>query len=75
MHKVSFASEGVECAGLLGIPARAEGQRHPALVLGHGFGILKESLIDEAEFLTAAGFLTLAMRSAGRRRAGGGRRA
>jgi pimeloyl-ACP methyl ester carboxylesterase len=61
MHKVSFASEGVECAGLLGIPARAEGQRHPALVLGHGFGILKESLIDEAEFLTAAGFLTLAI--------------
>jgi alpha-beta hydrolase superfamily lysophospholipase len=61
MEKVSFSSEGVDCAGLLGIPAAAAGERHPAIVLGHGFGVLKESLIDEAEFLTAAGFLTLAI--------------
>lgn len=61
MERVSFTSDGIECAGLLGVPAAPASGRHPAIVLGHGFGVLKESLIDEAEFLTAAGFLTLAI--------------
>ena len=61
MERVSFLSEGVECAGLLGIPSGGRGGRHPAVVLGHGFSIRKESLVDEAEFLTAAGFVTLAI--------------
>ncbi len=61
MDKVSFTSEGVPCAAFIGIPDGASGTRFPAIVLGHGFGIRKESLVDEAEHLTAAGFLTLAI--------------
>ena len=61
MEKVTFTSEGTACAAFLGIPPGAAGKRNPAVVLGHGFGIRKESLIDEAEYLTAAGFVTLAI--------------
>jgi hypothetical protein len=61
MDKVRFKSEGVECVAYLGIPAAGAGQRHPAIVLGHGFGVRKESLISTAEYLTAAGFATLSI--------------
>jgi fermentation-respiration switch protein FrsA (DUF1100 family) len=61
MEKVTFLSDGVECAAYLGLPEGAVGQRHPAIALGHGFGIRKESLIVEAEYLAAAGFVTLAI--------------
>jgi fermentation-respiration switch protein FrsA (DUF1100 family) len=61
MEKVTFTSEGVKCAAFLGRPSGPAGSRYPAIVLGHGFGIRKESLIVEAEYLTAAGFVTLAI--------------
>lgn len=61
MEQVTFTSEGVECAAFLGIPADAAGERRPAIMLGHGFGVRKESLVVEAEHLTAAGFVTLAI--------------
>lgn len=62
MDKVTFLSEGVACAAYLGVPGRGDsGTRFPAIVMGHGFGALKESLINEAEHLTAAGFVTLAI--------------
>lgn len=61
MEKVTFTSEGVRCSAYLGMPAGAKDQRHPAIVLGHGFGIRKESLLAEAEHLTNAGFVTLAI--------------
>lgn len=62
MEKVTFSSEGVPCMAYLGVPERAaEGKRCPAIVMGHGFGALKESLVNEAEHLTAAGFVTLAI--------------
>jgi fermentation-respiration switch protein FrsA (DUF1100 family) len=62
MEKVSFPSAGVSCAAWLGIPARAAaGERCPAIVMGHGFGAVKEALLVEAEHLTAAGFITLAI--------------
>lgn len=61
MEKVTFASAGVTCAAYLGVPEGGEGAPHPAVVLGHGFGIRKESLVTEAEHLTAAGFVTLAI--------------
>src|SRR6516165_7947428 len=61
MDKVMFISEGVKCAAYLGVPRGAAGNRHPAIVLGHGFGIRKESLVVEAEHLTAAGFATIAI--------------
>jgi uncharacterized protein len=60
MEKVTFSSEGVPCSAFLGVPTNGA-ERHPAIVLGHGFGVRKESLITEAEQLTAAGFVTLAI--------------
>lgn len=60
MEKVTFASEGVSCSAFLGVPANGA-EQHPAIVLGHGFGVRKESLITEAEHLTNAGFITLAI--------------
>jgi fermentation-respiration switch protein FrsA (DUF1100 family) len=60
MEKVAFVSEGVDCAAFLGLP-QGGGARRPAVVLGHGFGVRKESLVTEAEHLTAAGFVTLAI--------------
>jgi fermentation-respiration switch protein FrsA (DUF1100 family) len=61
MDKVTFTSEGVKCAAFLGVPTGPAGSKYPAIVLGHGFGIRKESLVVEAEHLTAAGFVTLAI--------------
>lgn len=61
MERINFASEGVECAAFLAIPQGAGDQKRPAVVLGHGFGIRKESLVDAVEHLTAAGFITLAI--------------
>ena len=61
MEKVIFTSEGLACAGFLGLPDGPAGQQHPAVVLGHGFGVRKESLVDASEHLRAAGFVTLAI--------------
>jgi fermentation-respiration switch protein FrsA (DUF1100 family) len=61
MEKVTFLSESVPCAAFLGLPPAPARQRRPAIVLGHGFGIRKESLIEVAEQLTDAGFVTLAI--------------
>jgi fermentation-respiration switch protein FrsA (DUF1100 family) len=61
MDKVTFSSEGVSCSAFLGLPAKGAAQHHPAIVLGHGFGVRKESLLTEAEHLTQAGFVTLAI--------------
>jgi alpha-beta hydrolase superfamily lysophospholipase len=61
MDKVTLNSEGTDCAAFFGVPAGEPGTRHTAVVLGHGFGIRKESLIEQAEYLTAAGFVTLAI--------------
>jgi fermentation-respiration switch protein FrsA (DUF1100 family) len=58
---VNFMSAGIKCAALLGLPASGSEPRCPAIVLGHGFGVRKESLIPVAEALAAAGFLTLAI--------------
>jgi uncharacterized protein len=61
MEKVSFMSEGVTCSAYLARPEGEGEARHPAVVLGHGFGIRKESLVVEAEHLAAAGFVALAI--------------
>src|SRR5438093_5467050 len=60
MDKVTFFSEGIPCSAFCGLPAN-DTARHPAIVLGHGFGVRKESLVTEAEHLTHAGFVTLAI--------------
>ena len=46
---------------LLGIPVGGPLACHPAIVLGRGCGVRKESPIDEAEYLTTAGLLTQAI--------------
>jgi fermentation-respiration switch protein FrsA (DUF1100 family) len=61
MEKVTFLSEGVRCSAYLALPAGGGEARHPAVVLGHGFGIRKESLMVEAEHLAGAGFVALAI--------------
>lgn len=61
MDKVTFASEGVDCKAFLGTPQRAAGERRATIVLGHGFGVLKESLVAEVAHFAAAGFVTLAI--------------
>jgi dienelactone hydrolase len=40
-----FESEGVRCAAMLFRPAKADGAA-PAVVLGHGFGAIKEGRLD-----------------------------
>ena len=74
LKKVTFPSEGVTCSAWLGIPEHATGERRPAIVLGHGFGALKEALIVEAEHLTRAGFVTLAIDYRGFGESGGATR-
>lgn len=61
MEKVTFNSEGFACAAYLGMPEQTAHGPCPAIVLGHGFGALKESLLLEAKHLTAAGYVTLAI--------------
>jgi cephalosporin-C deacetylase-like acetyl esterase len=61
MEKVTFISEGTPCSAYLCLPESGGTERHPGVVLGHGFGIRKESLVVEAEHLAAAGFVALAI--------------
>jgi cephalosporin-C deacetylase-like acetyl esterase len=61
METITFTSAGPECAGFLGIPDGTANRRRPAVVLGHGFRVRKESLVDAVQHLTAAGFVTLAI--------------
>jgi uncharacterized protein len=57
---VRFDSEGVACAGWLYRP-QATTNALPCIVLGHGFGALKEGRLDAyAERFAAAGFTALA---------------
>ena len=62
MDKVTFRSGGIECAAFLGVPAGAGlDDRRAGIVLGHGFGIRKESLVVEAQHLCDAGYVVLAI--------------
>lgn len=62
MEQVRIPSGGVRIAGDLHIPeGMRAGERRPGLVLGHGFGILKQSLVTPAEHFRRAGYVTLAI--------------
>lgn len=62
VQKVKFKSGGVNCAGDLYIPDdHPPGTRCPALVIGHGFSMVKEGLVDEGGYFSRAGFITLAI--------------
>jgi uncharacterized protein len=59
---VTFLSKGLKCAGWLFVPDDlAPRQKAPAVVMGHGFGGIKELyLANYAEPFAEAGFVTLA---------------
>src|SRR4051794_22163338 len=62
VESVSFDSCGVRCAGDLYLP---DAERHPlprpGIVIGHGFGVVKEALPPHAEYLREAGYVVLAI--------------
>lgn len=62
METIRFPSGGVTCAGDLYLPegASADSPR-PGIVLGHGFTITKQSLAEEATFLSSNGYVCLAI--------------
>jgi len=67
--EVFFSSAGVQCAADLYRPAGLKrGQRRPALVIGHGFSLVKSTLAEQARAFVEAGFIVLAIdyRSFGR---------
>ena len=59
---VTFASQGIDCAGWLFVPDDlAEGQQAPAVVMANAFSATKEIyLSNHAERFAAAGFVVLA---------------
>lgn len=62
METIRFRSEDSFCAANLYLPEDLKaGERRPALVLGHGFGAVKEGIDQEACYFSRAGFITLAV--------------
>lgn len=61
-EQVTFESGGLRCAADLYLPDadRFPGPR-PGLVIGHGFGVVKEALPPHAAYLVEAGYVVLAI--------------
>jgi fermentation-respiration switch protein FrsA (DUF1100 family) len=61
-EKIKFNSGNNVCAGDLYNPEGMKvGQRRPGLVIGHGFGVIKKSLIEVGTHFSNAGYVTLAI--------------
>lgn len=61
-QQVSFKSGGIHCAADLYLPEDYKrGTRRAALVIGHGFSIVKEALVEEGRYFSQAGYVTLAV--------------
>ncbi len=59
---VTFLSDGTEVAGDLWVPGDlGDGARRPAIVVGHGFSVLKDSLVAAGEYFSRAGYVTLSI--------------
>ena len=58
---VHFPSAGLNCVADLLLPVEAGSCPAPAVVLGRGFGGVREGNQREAEYLTAAGFVVLSI--------------
>ena len=57
---VTFTSEGLQCVGWLYMPAHASEQQVPAIVMAHGFSLVKEAYLDKyAEIFCQGGFAVL----------------
>jgi len=62
MESVAFDSDGTRCAGDLYLPAQDRfGSPGPGIVMGHGFGVVKEALAEHARYLAEAGYVVLAI--------------
>ena len=62
VQTVSFKSAGTLLAADLYKPSGGRrGRRRPAIVMGHGFSLVKACLAEQAKALAAAGFLVLAI--------------
>jgi fermentation-respiration switch protein FrsA (DUF1100 family) len=60
--EIRFRSRGIECAGDLYRPkGQRPNERRPALVLGHGFSLVKSTLVEQAHAFVEAGFVVLAI--------------
>ena len=60
-REVTFASEGLNCAGWLYVPDDLQdGEKRPAIVMAHGFSAVKENYLSNfAEKFEEAGFVVL----------------
>jgi len=60
--EVFFKSGGLRCAADLYLPDDVRtGAKRPGLVIGHGFSVVKEALVDHGRAFASAGFVTLAI--------------
>lgn len=60
--EIFFKSGGLKCAADLYLPdGMKSGEKRPGLVIGHGFSVVKEALVEQARAFTRAGFVTLAI--------------
>jgi acetyl esterase/lipase len=62
MEEVTYQSGGLRCAADLYLPVDLKaGERRAALVIGHGFSLVKSMLAEQAACFCAAGFIVLAI--------------
>ena len=67
-ESVRFTSRGLSCAADLYLPEGVSARAPlPALVLGHGFGGLKDGLVAQSEYFRRAGYVVLTIDSLLRR--------
>lgn len=60
--EVFFQSGGLRCAADLYLPdGLRPGTKHPGLVIGHGFSVVKEALVEQGRYFASSGFVTLAI--------------
>jgi fermentation-respiration switch protein FrsA (DUF1100 family) len=61
-EKVTFLSGDTVCAGDLYMPEDMKPEeRRPGIVIGHGFGVVKKSLVEVGKHFSNAGYVTLAI--------------
>lgn len=59
--EIEFKSQGIRCSAFLYLPGEAQpGQRHPVIVMGHGFSGVKEMLEPHANYFCGRGFAVVA---------------
>ena len=60
VEQVDFDSCGVRCSADLYMPEGLDGPR-PGIVMGHGFGVVKEALQPHAAYVAQAGYVVMAI--------------